>query len=283
MWLAAGLALGLGMLTKYTILFLYVSFGLYLLLVDRRWWRTPWPYLAFGIAILCLAGVFYWNWANDWVSFRHTSAIGLPDRNSVGRALGRFFEYFGVQAGVTSPILFVLYLWGIGVCARRLRENRDAAYLFLCFVVVFGAFAIATFTRNSYPNWPVCAYLAAAPAFAWVWCERPRGRRPRRWLVAGLVLGGIIGLAARSTGLVYTLGIPLDPDRDPTNKLFGGKELGVALSKYPVNASNGPFICSDRYQLTALAAFYTTGRPRTYCINTGMRRLNQYDLWGGWE
>jgi len=108
-----------------------------------------------------------------------------------------------------------------------------------------------------------------------------------------------VGVFARSTDLLYLAGAPgerpdrlylgpvaIDPRKDPTNELRGGRELGEALSRVllaEAQEGRAPFICSDRYQLTALAAFYTKGRPHTYCLNMGKRRLNQYDLWGGWE
>jgi undecaprenyl-diphosphatase len=283
MWLLLGLALGLGMLSKYTMGLLYVSFGLYLILVDRRWWRTPWPYAALLISVLCLTGVVYWNWANDWVSIRHTAAIGEPEKHSIGRSLSSIGTFWGGQAGVVSPILFGFLLWAMWVCLRRFRANRDAAFLFLCFIVLFGFYALLGFERDVNVNWPVCAYLAAAVGFGWIWTERARGRAMRRLLTAGLILGCVIGLFARSTEFFYLAHLPLPSRIDPTSKLYGGPELGAALSKYVKDAKSGPFIFADRYQNTAYAAFYTKGHPRAYCMNTGSRRYNQYDLWGGWE
>jgi hypothetical protein len=282
MWLATGLALGAGFLSKYTILLLVISFAAYLILVDRRWLRRPGPYLALAVAALCSSGVVYWNWANDWVSLRHTAAIGAPETWNPGKGLGWFAEFIGAQAGVVSPILFVLMLWGVGVCARRIRHNRDAAFLVLCFAVLFGFYAVLALTRAPNVNWPVCAYFAAAPALAWIWRETPRGPRARRWLAAGLALGCLLGAAPRATGLLYAAGVPMDPGLDPTNKLRGGRELGMALSRYVYGDKDGPFAFSDRYQMTAHAAFYTPSRPRVLCVNLG-RRYNQYDLRGGWE
>jgi hypothetical protein len=43
-----------------------------------------------------------------------------------------------------------------------------------------------------------------------------------------------------------------------------------------------PFLVSDRYQIASELAFYVEGHPRVYNANLG-RRMNQYDLWGGWE
>lgn len=282
MWLATGLALGGGFLAKYTIVLLVAAFAAYLLLADRRWLRSPGPWLALGVAALCSSGVLYWNWANDWVSLRHTAAIGAPERWTAGKGLGWFAEFVGAQAGVVSPILFALYLWAMWTCARRMRTDRDAAFLFLCFAALFGFYAALAFTRAPNVNWPVCAYFAAAPGFAWVWRGRPRGPAARRWLAAGLALGCLVGAAPRATGLVYAAGIPLDPRLDPTNKLRGGREIGVALSRYVHCDKDGPFAFSDRYQMTAYAAFYTPCQPRVMCVNLG-RRHNHYDLRGGWE
>jgi hypothetical protein len=123
----------------------------------------------------------------------------------------------------------------------------------------------------------------------------------RHTLIVGTVLGCVLGIAPRATDLAYAfggppdtagarrdrlhlLGLTIQPDRDPTNALVGGRELGAALSRrVQVEGEDPPFIFSDRYQVTALAAFYTKGRPRTYCVNIGDRRQNHYDVLGGWE
>jgi hypothetical protein len=209
--------------------------------------------------------------------------------------LQHFGEFWGGQLGLASPLLFALMLWGVYRCGRRFFADKDAAFAFLGFAVLFGFYALVSFFRTPEPNWPIGAYIAGAVALGYGWTLAPRGRVAKGVLAAGLVSGALLGLAARSTDLLYAaakpsstkveaLGLSYDPDRDPTNELHGGPELGAALSKY-VKAGPGaaPFLFSDRYQLTALSAFYTKGRPRAYCMNPGDRRLNQYDLWGGWD
>jgi len=298
MWWLVGLALGLGMLAKYTTLFLYISFALYLAFYDRRHLRQKGPYLALGLSLLCLSGVVYWNWQNDWVSIVHTVNIGAGSRKSLGRSIGHFGEFFAGQAGIVSPILFFFLFWNTKQLATRMKQDRNAAFLFLSFAVLFAFYALVALTRPPQANWPVAAYVAAIVGFAWVWCDRINSSAKRYWLVVGIMLGCVIGVFARSTDLLYLLsdktaadhsrihllGMTIDPDTDPTNKLRGGRELGQAVSAYldpPVETM--PFIFSDRYQLTAWLAFYTEGRPHTYCLDTGVRRYNQYDLWGGWD
>jgi len=296
-WLATGAALGCGMLSKYTMMFLYPSFALYLALFDRRWLRSPRPYCALALSFVLMSGVIYWNYANDWISIRHTASIGAGGGFSLGKSVEHFAEFLGGQAGVVSPIIFGLLLWSIGACGRRLRTDRNAAFLFLCFAGIFGFYALLAFTRKPLANWPACAYLAAAPAFGIMWFEKPRGRRLKVLLVSGLAFGCILGAVPRSSDLLYwaagrsveagerldrihLFGTEIDPAKDPTNKLRGGRELGVAVSRcMGSEAGDSPFVFTDRYQLAAWLAFYTKGHPRVHCLNTGMRRLNQYDLW----
>ncbi|MCC6694459.1 MAG: glycosyltransferase family 39 protein [Candidatus Hydrogenedentes bacterium] len=320
-WWVVGLALGLGLLSKYTMALLTPALAAYLLFVDRSHVRKPGPYIAIGIAMLSVSGVVYWNWAHDWVSLRHTANIGAGDTWSLAQAGRNLAKFFGAQLAVVSPIVLALVLWAVWECfasgfgthgrartgtdehgLRELklsRAERDTALLVLAFLAVFGGYALISLTNRPEPNWAVCAYLGGIPALAWVWREDKRGIVARRVLTAGIVLGLLMGAASRFTGLLYAVAIPftpdatdrlqlgpfeLDPDADPTNALRGGRELGAALSQHrDEDSEDAPFIFSDRYQLTAWAAFYTEGRPHAYCMNIGDRRYNQYDLWGGWE
>ncbi len=300
-WWVTGVALGFGLLAKYTMVLLPLAFVLYLTFVDRTHWRKPGPYVALVLTLACTAGVLYWNWTHDWISFRHTASIGASGTFRPATALEHVAQFFGGQLGVASPILLGFMVWAVGKCIAHFKRDRDAALLSLAFLSIFGAYLFISITHAPEPNWPVCAYIAGAPALAWMWRERDRRRGIRRTLVAGLALGAVMGLATRSTDLLYVMAdqtvnaegqpsrihvgpVTIDPDMDPTNALRGGRELGAALSRHiGAGTDNDPFPFSDRYQLTAWSAFYTKGRPRAYCMNVGDRRLNQYDLWDGWD
>ncbi len=70
-WLLSGIALGLGLLSKYTMILIVACQFLFLLLCpnQRRWLRHPAPYLALVIALTIFSPVIYWNWQHDWASF----------------------------------------------------------------------------------------------------------------------------------------------------------------------------------------------------------------------
>jgi hypothetical protein len=300
-WLLLGMALGLGAMSKYTILLLVISFALYLALVERRWLKTPWPYLALLLMCACCSGVVYWNAAHDWVSVRHTASIGAGESWRLSHAVSHVGEFIGGQVLVASPILLGFFAWAAVWLMRRARHNEDAAFLLACFGVLFFFYAAVSVVRKPLPNWPVAAYIAIVPALAWLWEQQPRSARMRRWLLTAGIIGCAMGMVPRAADAVYVaamaftradassdrvhLGpLSIDPDKDPTNELYGGHELGEALSRrlQQESETEPPFIFAPRYQLTAWAAFYTHGRPHAYCLNYD-RRYNQYDLWGGWE
>jgi len=107
--LLAAIALGLGMLSKYTTVFVWIGFGLYVLIYARKWFKTWQLYVSVLISFLLILPILYWNIQNDFISFTfHSERV---DVSSSGLHLDYFFrELFG-QIVYNNPILFVfLYL-----------------------------------------------------------------------------------------------------------------------------------------------------------------------------
>jgi undecaprenyl-diphosphatase len=71
---------------------------------------------------------------------------------------------------------------------------------------------------------------------------------------------------------------------DPSARLRGWKQLGKEVSaiQADISGQGNLFIFSDSYQVSSELAFYVKDHPVTYCANLG-RRMNQYDLWPGFE
>jgi tetratricopeptide (TPR) repeat protein len=74
LWLLAGLLLGLGMLTKLTILFLGLAIFLSLWIIpERRWYRQPWIWLGALLALLCAIPYSLWQWSHGWYFLSYAS------------------------------------------------------------------------------------------------------------------------------------------------------------------------------------------------------------------
>ena len=69
MMLLLGIILGLGILSKYTTVFLWLGMGLYFLFYKRAWFKSPYLYLALFLTVLVSSPILIWNYQNDWVSF----------------------------------------------------------------------------------------------------------------------------------------------------------------------------------------------------------------------
>ncbi|MBK1649664.1 glycosyltransferase [Rhabdochromatium marinum] len=76
-WLSTGAAVGLGLLSKYSMLLIGPVFLWAILAADARALRTRWPYLGALIALLLFAPNLLWNAQNDWLSLRFQFGHGF--------------------------------------------------------------------------------------------------------------------------------------------------------------------------------------------------------------
>jgi hypothetical protein len=76
-WLTAGLATGLGLLGKYSMVMLGPVFLWALVRADPRALRTPWPYLGGLFALLVFSPNLLWNAQNDWLTLRFQFGHGF--------------------------------------------------------------------------------------------------------------------------------------------------------------------------------------------------------------
>jgi 4-amino-4-deoxy-L-arabinose transferase-like glycosyltransferase len=111
-WLAVGVTVGLGLLAKYTMVFLGFGVALWLVVVPemRRWLATPWPWLAGLIAAALFTPVIYWNAQHDWISLaRQFGRAGVTDRFP----RDFIFGHIAGQIGLATPFIFILGSMGI--------------------------------------------------------------------------------------------------------------------------------------------------------------------------
>ena len=81
-WWGAGLCLGLGMLSKYTIALLGLSALLFMLFdAPARRWLLRWqPYAAACLAFAVFSPVIFWNAQHEWASFAFQTSRRLAER-----------------------------------------------------------------------------------------------------------------------------------------------------------------------------------------------------------
>jgi 4-amino-4-deoxy-L-arabinose transferase-like glycosyltransferase len=282
-WTMTGLALGAAFASKYTSILLPV--GALIAIASRASlrarFREPGPYVACVVATLVFLPVLRWNADHGWISFLYQVKHGLaaPEGSALRAAWRHEGDFFGGQAGLITPILFVL----CGVAAWRAIKGRatsdDRRYLLaVVALVTFAFFTYSALRQRVEPNWPSPAYIPAIILVA----THDWTKSGARWLVGGICL------AAAVTAVIYVQAItpilPLAPARDPIARAFGWRELAASVvnEAEATSAKTGKttWLGGDRYQEAAELAFWSRGRPTTFATNVA-GRANQYDLWPG--
>jgi undecaprenyl-diphosphatase len=277
-WVYLGISIGLGLLTKYTMAFF--PFAAFLFMIfrkdSRKFLKTAGPYIALIVSVLVFSPVLLWNAAHGWVTLKHTAGQAHLHEGFV-LSVRTFGEFLGSQFGVLTPLLLVMLL----IALRKLRGSREGSFLFWFSIPIIAFFSFKSLQGKVQANWALTGYITLFVAFSAVFI-RGWGNlsRPARLATA----------ASLSLALIATLAVHFPsafrlPDRiDPSLRLVGWNELGkeASLTYRELSAQGPAFVFSDSYQVASELAFYMEGNPVTYCANTG-RRMNQYDLWPGFE
>jgi 4-amino-4-deoxy-L-arabinose transferase-like glycosyltransferase len=263
-WYLWGLSLGLGLLSKYTMILIVPCQFAFLVFSrnDRHWLFRKEPWLALLIGLAVFSPVIVWNWQHDWISFAFQLQHGFTggDRSPLLKLL----EYLGGQAGLTTPLLFLAFAFYSVIALRQCLRERNTAYLYLLFlswpVILFFAYSSAR-GGVSQPNWPAPAYVAGLILLGLIYSRFYRRKRSHRIFMncaVGLAIVANVALHAH----LFRPYLPIPPKIDTTQQFYGWRELGqeinlrIAENPHPA----GYFLLAERYSTVAGALFYT-GKP----------------------
>jgi hypothetical protein len=200
-WLGLGLVIGLGMMTRYTMLFCAAGIvaGVLATPALRRPLAGPWPWAGVALSLLVFAPNAWWQWQHDFVYLDFVQHIHARDVR-IGRTGGFLAGQFMVGAG---PLLAPLWLAGLAwlAFAAAAQRWRGLAWLYATALLLFWLAG----ARDYYlaPAYPM---LLAAGAVA---LERALARlRPRVAVAAHGALALVLLVALATTALVA---LPLAP------------------------------------------------------------------------
>jgi len=181
LWLIVGLVAAIALLTKLTVLFFGLALVLALLVTpERRYLRTPWPWLAGGIAFLGLLPYLIWNAVNGWPTVAFWQHYGVRSDP---------LAFLTAQIGQMNPIAVPLAAAGLVFYFRR----TGARYRLLGWAFVFAYLVLTLLRTKPYFLAPAYPILFAAGA---VMLERWALRRRLAWIrpayVALIALAGIL-------------------------------------------------------------------------------------------
>lgn len=266
-WYLWGISLGLGLLSKYTMILIVPCMLLFLLVApsERFWLKRKEPYLALLIAFIIFLPVVFWNWQHSWISFLYQLQQGFsPKRRDILQIFLKLLEYLGGQAGVITPLLFITFvIYTIKGTMISLRENKKE-YLYLAFlswpIILFFGLSTAL-GKVAEANWPAPAFIAGGLLMVHVYHEHFKTKKGHRnFFYAGIALALFLNIVLH-VHLITPI-IPISPNLDPIQQFNGWRDMGVKINKYidenPIK--NGYFILGDKGTTVAEAVFYTGNR-----------------------
>jgi dolichol-phosphate mannosyltransferase len=266
-WWGVGLFLGLGMLSKYTIVLLGGA-TLVFLAVDpasRRCFRSWRPYACVALSVLVFSPVILWNWRNDWASFSFQSSRRLVN-DPVQFALPYFLVCVVCLATPVALEGLVSGLRGLrrGTLRARLDGRRLARFAALYTLVPMSVFLVTSFWAETKMNWTGPLWIAALPVLVLTMTgparAEERGLLDRlvawSWRPVLLVLMLVYGLV-----LYYALlGLPGVQWRQmylTTNWMSLGEQVSAIEREVEERTGERPLVLGlDKYNLSSLLAFY---------------------------
>lgn len=161
-WLAIGAAIGLGLMTKYSIVFFIAGMlGGMLLTSARRFFASRWFWAGVAIALLIFLPNLVWLIRHDFISYQFLQHIHTRDVGE-GRAEGFWKFQFLANAN-----LFATPLWIAGLIA--FIAERRFRMLFWMYAIPVAAFALSKgrfyYVAEAYP---VLIAMGAVVAERWL-------------------------------------------------------------------------------------------------------------------
>lgn len=259
-FLLAGALIGLGMLAKYTALFLWVGAFLYCLLRNRRMFMRLSPYMAALLTLIMFSPVLIWNMQNDFISFTfHEARVVITD-SSLFRP-----DYFAKELlggfMYNNPINWVLFVTTIVILFRKKvwKSDDEVSKILLLFslpiIVVFLFFSLF---RDTLPHWGAPGFFGLMLLAALNLEDKQKEGTPGvvKWSVGFLSVGLLVAVVAIHTGC-----LPMQkPDDkkdmgawDFTLSLYGMEQAGEKFGELHrkcvadgIMAEDAPIVC-DRW------------------------------------
>jgi len=199
-WIVIGAGIGLGLLTKYPILFLVAGLLIGMMLTPlRRDLRSGWFWCGVGVAVVMVLPVIIWQFQNHFVAISWMQSIHKRDV-SWGRA-DHFIpnQFWNVTSPVTAP-LWCAGLWFL-LAKKAGKPFRVIGWMYMAPLILFAlAKGRDYYMAGAYPM------LMAAGA---MWGDRwisTMSTSTQRSVVRGVCISLAIGCA-----IVFALTLPIAP------------------------------------------------------------------------
>lgn len=280
-WILAGVALGLGLVSKYTAVVIIGAIFFFFLFSSkhRKELVSPYPYLAIALGFLIFAPVIYWNYERGWASFLFQST----ERANTVRSfqITYILQLIGSQLFMLTPLIFAyLFKSCCHIVTNWKKEEKLHLYFWSAFIII-GGFTLVSLTSLVKMNWllpgfiPLIAIISVL--FSESFIENPLKKIKQTKLVKLGIWSSIV-LVMLGHLVMLVPNIPLGNG----NTWSGWQDASQKI--YKIQQENGGkdsvFIFSNGYKGASLLKFYLPDQQNTYAENIYGKRALQFDYWG---
>lgn len=243
-WLKLGIACGLGLLSKYTMLAFVLGAFLHLLVEHRRLLATRGPWLAAGVALLLLAPNILWNITHDFPTLRHTADITLQRQHADG--WNGLLEFIAAQWLCLGPVLGSLGIYGL-IHAWRHHQPPDYRLLILFSLPLWLLVCIQAWNGGANANWAAPALAPASIALVAALLAQNRPKLLIAALVSNLLLVAVVYHAPQ---LLSTVDSAKSTKFNPYIRAMGWAELAAELRPIALRYPEAPLLADNRTVLS---------------------------------
>lgn len=271
-WLWCGAAVGVGLLSKYTIALLGLA-ALAFLLLDRRSrrWLTRWePYVAAAISLALFTPVIIWNYQNDWVSFMFQASDRFGETSSFNLHV-LVMNLLMVATPIPLIALRLLFVsrWTHDAHANLEPEHATARNRLFVACFVFApllVFCWSALRHEPRLNWTAPIWLALLPLAGWT-ITNAGVLRKRQWraVVYRLARPLPMALLMANAILVYyvALGIPGIPYPTSSARTLGWtdatRHIQQVHDRLTRASGNAPIVVGmDKYFTASQLSYHAT-------------------------
>lgn len=264
-----GIFIGLGLLTKQTMVsFLFIS-AIYLLIFKRTLFLKKETLFLFLIIFLIYFPNLYWNYTNQFVLIKHTEEHFSRKTFSIYS----FLKFLGDSIGVYTPLfLFFLYT-GVKYTKRFFKEDylEELKFLyFLSFPVILGLIFLSFFIKLNV-NWILPFILTG---YLFFFASLSLSKKWKVLVFANLILSIILSI------IIYLLGYFPEKFPEPFQVLLERFRVWRILAERVEKYYNEklPLVTESR-DIAATLSFYIKTHPEVYVMQFKVFPGNQYHLW----
>ncbi|APZ46733.1 hypothetical protein BW723_10755 [Polaribacter reichenbachii] len=160
------LCVGLAIYSKYQAVYLLIGAFVYVLFFNRKWLKKGKFYLAFIFPLFSVLLILYWNYQNDFISYKfHNNRVSFFNLSFNKDAFLR--EILG-QLIYNNPYVFVsILLMLVAFFRNKFVFDTKITNFFLLFSLPLIATTIyLSISRDTLPHWSGVSYLTLIPLLA---------------------------------------------------------------------------------------------------------------------